>query len=62
MSIDSLFVSQYVEGSSIEIPEQEMTQQEKEAVEKMRRVTSEKEMADIMSDELVRTLMLQIQM
>ncbi len=62
MSIDSLFVSQYVEGSPIEIPEQEMTQQEKEAVEKMRRVTSEKEMADIMSDELVRTLMLQIQM
>ena len=56
------FVSQYAEdGPALEIPEQEMTQQEKDAVEKMYGVTSEKEMVNIMSDELVRTLMSQIQ-
>jgi len=59
--MSNFFVSRYVEDCPVmEVPEQEMTPQEKEAVEKIRSARTDSEIINIISDELARTLMLQI--
>lgn len=59
--MSNFFVSHYVEDCPVmEIPEQEMTQQEKEAVEKIRSARTDSEIINIISDELARSLMIQI--
>lgn len=61
-AMSNFFVSRYVEDCPVmEVPEQEMTQQEKEAVEKIRSARTDSEIINIISDELARTLMVQIQ-
>ncbi len=59
--MSNFFVSRYVEDCPVmEIPEQGMTPEEIKAVERIRNARTDDEIVHIISDELARTLMIQI--